>query len=172
HRIVIMTDADVDGAHIRTLLLTFFFRYMADVIKNGYLYIADPPLYKVSVGKQSEYVHTEAERDEVIARLTKTKGKAAKEVSEELAEEQGKASTSATKEVAGANIQRYKGLGELNPEQLWETTMDPVNRVLHQVTVTDAAKADELFDTLMGNDVEPRKKFIQTHAKSVSNLDI
>ena len=171
HRIVIMTDADVDGAHIRTLLLTFFFRYMPDVIKNGYLYIADPPLYKVSAGKQSMYVHTEAERDAAVAKLTKNK---AKTVTKELTEAEAgaKATTSATKEIAGVNIQRYKGLGELNPEQLWETTMNPENRILHQVAVEDAEKADELFDTLMGSDVEPRKKFIQTHAKSVSNLDI
>ena len=176
HRIVIMTDADVDGAHIRTLLLTFFFRYMPEVIRQGYLYIADPPLYKVTVGRQSAYAHTEAERDELIGKLAKTAGtgatKAAKAVTEELTAGEGRATTSATKEVAGVNVQRYKGLGELNPEQLWETTMDPVNRILHQVTVDDAEKADELFDTLMGADVEPRKKFIQTHAKSVSNLDI
>ena len=176
HRIMIMTDADVDGAHIRTLLLTFFFRYMPEIIRQGYLYIAESPLYKVIAGKQSAYAHTEAERDQLIAKFAKagaTSAKAAKAVTAELsAEEAGKASTSASKEVAGINIQRYKGLGELNPDQLWETTMNPENRIIQQVTIDDAEKADELFDTLMGSDVEPRKKFIQTHAKSVANLDI
>lgn len=171
HRVIIMTDADVDGAHIRTLLLTFFFRHMPEIIRSGYLYIAAPPLFKVTLGKQSEYAHTEAERDEIIENFTKKKA-AAKAVTEELKESEGKATTSASKEVAGLNIQRYKGLGEMSAEQLWVTTMNPENRVLHQVTVDDAERADELFDTLMGADVEPRKKFIQTHAKSVANLDI
>jgi DNA gyrase subunit B len=171
HRIVIMTDADVDGSHIRTLLLTFFFRHMPDVIRNGYLYIAQPPLFKVSAGKKFEYAYTDAERDAIIKRLTAKKSEAAA-ITEELEEDEGKATTSATKEVAGVQIQRYKGLGEQNATQLWETTMNPENRVLKQVEIEDAEKADELFDTLMGSDVEPRKKFIQTHAKSVSNLDI
>ena len=171
HRIIIMTDADVDGAHIRTLLLTFFFRHMPLVIKHGYLYIAAPPLYKVSSGRQSQYAHTEAERDEIIQAFADKKADA-KAVADQLKDAEGIATTSASKQLAGITIQRYKGLGELNPEQLWETTMDPENRVLHQVTVDDAERADDLFDTLMGADVEPRKKFIQTHAKSVSNLDI
>nr|MDP9212003.1 toprim domain-containing protein [bacterium] len=171
HRIIVMTDADVDGAHIRTLLLTFFYRHMPDMIRSGYLYIAEPPLYKVSSGRNSAYAQTEAERDDLIKQFLEKKG-AVKEIAEQLAEDGGRATTSAQKDIAGVNIQRYKGLGELNPSQLWETTMDPENRVLHQVTVDDAEKADELFDTLMGADVEPRKKFIQTHAKSVANLDI
>ncbi|MEX1113225.1 MAG: DNA topoisomerase (ATP-hydrolyzing) subunit B [Patescibacteria group bacterium] len=171
HRIIVMTDADVDGAHIRTLLLTFFYRHMPDMIRSGYLYIAEPPLYKVSSGRNSAYAHTEAERDDLIKQFLAKKG-SVKEITEQLSDEGGRATTSAQKDVAGVNVQRYKGLGELNPTQLWETTMDPENRVLHQVTVEDAEKADELFDTLMGADVEPRKKFIQTHAKSVANLDI
>ncbi|MEX2043485.1 MAG: DNA topoisomerase (ATP-hydrolyzing) subunit B [Patescibacteria group bacterium] len=171
HRVIIMTDADVDGAHIRTLLLTFFFRHMPDVIKSGYLYIAESPLYKVGSGKQSAYAHTEAERDKLIQKFLQKKG-AAKELTAALEAGEGKATTSAQKDIAGVTVQRYKGLGELNPNQLWETTMDPENRILHRVTVEDAGKADELFDTLMGSDVEPRKKFIQTHAKSVTNLDI
>ena len=171
HRVIIMTDADVDGAHIRTLLLTFFFRHMPDVIRSGYLYIAEPPLYKVSSGRNSAYAHTEAERDKLIKQYLAKKG-AAKALTDELVAGEGRATTSAQKDVGGVVIQRYKGLGELNPGQLWETTMDPENRILHQVNVEDAEKADELFDTLMGADVEPRKKFIQTHAKSVANLDI
>jgi DNA gyrase subunit B len=171
HRVIIMTDADVDGAHIRTLLLTFFYRYLPEVIKNGYLYIADPPLYRVAAGKQVEYAQTEAERDEIIGRFAAKKADA-KNVKAELEAGDGKATTSATKELSGISVQRYKGLGELNPDQLWETTMNPENRSLGQVTVDDAEKADDLFDTLMGSEVEPRKKFIQTHAKSVANLDV
>lgn len=176
-RVIIMTDADVDGAHIRTLLLTFFYRHMAEVIHAGYLYIADPPLYKISSGKNSQYARTEAERDEIIehflaAKQARQAGAAAAQVKEELKDTAGKATTSASKDIGGINIQRYKGLGELNPEQLWETTMNPANRLLHKVTVEDATKADELFDTLMGAEVAPRKNFIQTHAKTVANLDV
>jgi len=148
HRIVIATDADVDGAHIRTLLLTLFFRHFQPLIDAGYLYIAQPPLYKVEFGKQSHYAYSDSERDRIIASLT-DKNK-----------------------TAVPNIQRYKGLGEMNPEELWETTMDPANRVLKQVNIEDAAEADHLFETLMGNEVAPRKKWIQTHAKAVENLDI
>ena len=143
HRIVIMTDADVDGAHIRTLLLTFFFRYLKDVVEGGYLYIAQPPLYKLSKGKKSWYVYTDQEKVAIIER----------------------------EGITGENIQRYKGLGEMNPEQLWETTMDPETRTLKQVTVEDAMEADAIFDTLMGSDVAPRKAFIQNNAKLVS-IDI
>jgi DNA gyrase subunit B len=150
HRIVIMTDADFDGAHIRTLLLTFFFRHMPQVIDQGYLYIAQPPLYRVTHGKDVHYAYSETEREEMIDRIVRDK-----KVQRDKVE-----------------IQRYKGLGEMNPEQLWETTMNPANRTLLQVTVEDAAQADEVFDTLMGDAVPPRKKFIQTHAKSVKNLDI
>lgn len=144
HRIIIMTDADVDGAHIRTLLLTFYYRYFADVIKNGYLYIAQPPLFRMQSGKEVHYIYTEAERDEIIS------------------EDKNK----------NWYVQRYKGLGEMNPGQLWETTMDPANRVMHQVKIQDGEKASDIFETLMGDEVAPRKKFIQTHAKTVKNLDI
>jgi len=144
NRIVVMTDADVDGAHIRTLLLTFFFRYMQPLIEDGHLFIAQPPLYRITAGKQVYYVYSEAEKD---ADLGKLKGK----------------------KIA---LQRYKGLGEMNPEQLWETTMNPENRTLLQVTIEDAAAADRTFDMLMGSSVPPRRRFIQTHAKEVRNLDV
>jgi DNA gyrase subunit B len=145
HRCLIMTDADVDGSHIRTLLLTMFFRYMPQLIENGHLYIAQPPLYLVKKAKEGKYAYSEVERDKII---TDFGG------------------------MQGVNIQRYKGLGEMNPEQLWETTMNPANRILLQVTVEDAAAADRTFDMLMGNEVAPRKRFIQSHAKKVRNLDV
>jgi len=144
HRIVIMTDADVDGAHIRTLLLTFMFRYMKEIVEGGYLYIAQPPLYKLTKWKQSWYVYNEVQKEEIIAENA----------------------------ITGENIQRYKGLGEMNPEQLWETTMDPAERKMYKVGIEDAQKADELFKILMGGEVAPRRKFIQTKAKSVKNLDV
>jgi len=144
HKIVIMTDADVDGEHIRTLLLTFFFRYMRPLIEEGYLYIAQPPLYKLSKGKQVAYAYSERERLEKVKELGET----------------------------GVGMQRYKGLGEMNPNQLWETTMDPENRMMVKVTVDDAVDADELFTILMGEKVEPRREFIEIHAKDVTNLDI
>ncbi len=171
HRVIIMTDADVDGSHIRTLLLTFFFRHMPEIIRSGYLYIAQPPLFKISSGRQVQYAYTEAERDEIIEAFAAKKTDASA-VKQNLEAGEGKATTSATKEIGGINIQRYKGLGEQNADQLWETTMNPENRTLKQVSVDDAERADDLFDTLMGADVEPRKKFIQTHAASVANLDV
>jgi len=143
-RVIIMTDADVDGSHIRTLLLTFFFRYLPELIEEGHLYIAQPPLYRVAYKNQIKYAYTEKEREELVKALGGEK----------------------------ANLQRYKGLGEMNPDQLWETTMNPENRTLLMVTVEDAAEADRTFDMLMGNAVDPRKRFIQTHARSVRNLDI
>jgi DNA gyrase subunit B len=145
-RVIIMTDADVDGSHIRTLLLTFFFRYMQPLIEEGHLYIAQPPLYKISHRNQSSYIYTENEKDEYLSGL----GDKADQV----------------------NIQRYKGLGEMNPIQLWDTTMDPSNRTLLLVTIEDAAEADRTFDMLMGSAVPPRRRFIQTHAREVRNLDI
>jgi DNA gyrase subunit B len=145
HRCLIMTDADVDGSHIRTLLLTLFFRYMPQLIENGHLYIAQPPLYLLKKGKEGKYAYSEAEREKIV---TDFGG------------------------MQSVNIQRYKGLGEMNPEQLWETTMNPANRILLQVTVEDAAAADRTFDMLMGNEVAPRKRFIQSHAKKVRNLDV
>ncbi|MCF6461562.1 DNA topoisomerase (ATP-hydrolyzing) subunit B [Clostridium sp. Cult3] len=143
-KIIIMTDADVDGAHIRTLLLTFFYRYMEELLEKGHVYIAQPPLYKVSKGRAEHYVYSD---DEL----------------EELLEEIGRSNYS---------IQRYKGLGEMNPEQLWETTMDPEKRILLKVTIEDGLAADEIFTTLMGDKVKPRREFIQTNAKLVKNLDI
>jgi len=148
HRIIIATDADVDGSHIRTLLLTLFFRYFQPIIDGGYLYIAQPPLYKIQSGKKVEYVYTEEEKDALVKTL--------------------KAGNADAK----IDLQRYKGLGEMNPGELWETTMDPSARVLKKVNVVDAEKADMMFEILMGGDVAPRKKFIQTHAKNVENLDI
>ena len=151
HKIIVMTDADVDGSHIRTLLLTFFFRQMPELIDAGYIYIAQPPLYRVQKGKQEHYAYTEEERDEIIKRLTGGKdGDAAK----------------------GLGIQRYKGLGEMNPDQLWKTTMDPDARTIMRVEVEDAAIASKLFDELMGDEVEPRRNFIERNARYVKNLDV
>lgn len=145
HKIIIMTDADVDGAHIRTLLLTFFYRYMRQIIDSGYIYIAQPPLYKIEKNKVIRYAYNDKQRDQIFAEF----GEGTK-----------------------PNVQRYKGLGEMNPSQLWETTMDPDSRTLLQVSIQDAALADQIFDTLMGDNVEPRRDFIQQHAKYVKNLDI
>ena len=142
HKIVIMADADVDGAHIRTLLLTFFFRYMRPLIDNGYVYIAQPPLYKLSKGQKHAYAYSDEERDRYMT------------------------------EMPGAAIQRYKGLGEMDPEQLWETTMDPERRIMLRVTIEDAERADETFSILMGDQVEPRRDFIEKNAKYVQNLDV
>jgi DNA gyrase subunit B len=144
HKIVIMTDADVDGAHIRTLLLTFFFRYMRPLIEQGYVYIAQPPLYKVKKGRNEYYVYTDRELDKLLNEIGRN----------------------------GISLQRYKGLGEMNPEQLWETTMDPEKRTIIQVTIDDAIAADEIFTTLMGDKVKPRREFIENNAKYVSNLDV
>jgi len=172
HKIVIMTDADVDGAHIRTLLLTMFYRYYKPVIEGGYLYIAQPPLYKIQKGKTSEYAYTEAEKEKIIKEIAakdkapvKGKKKDEEEESPENLEEEAPISR-------GVSLQRYKGLGEMNPSQLWHTTMNPENRVLLKVTIDDAAEADKIFDILMGSEVAPRKRFIQTHAKQVQNLDV
>lgn len=155
HKIVIMTDADVDGEHIRTLILTFFFRHMPDVVLKGHLYIAQPPLFKISQGKQVWYAFSPEERDAIIEKETKR--------IQSKKDNDGKA--------VNFGIQRYKGLGEMNPEQLWETTMDPTVRVLKQVTVTDAQEADQVLTMLMGDEVPPRKKFIVTHAR-LANLDV
>jgi len=145
HKIVIMTDADVDGAHIRTLLLTFFYRYMRQIIEAGYIYIAQPPLYKVQHGKRIEYAYNDKQLEEVMGTFSPTQK---------------------------PNVQRYKGLGEMNPEQLWETTMDPATRTLLQVSLEDAIEADETFEMLMGDKVEPRRQFIEENALYVKNLDI
>jgi DNA gyrase subunit B len=143
HKIILMADADVDGAHIRTLLLTFFFRHMPRLINAGYLYIAQPPLYRIKAGDGVKWVYTEEEKDEVLKNTTSRK----------------------------IDLQRYKGLGEMTAEQLWETTMNPANRTILEVSIEDAAKADETFQMLMGGEVPPRKAFIQAHAK-YANLDI
>ncbi|HEY8446483.1 MAG TPA: DNA topoisomerase (ATP-hydrolyzing) subunit B [Thermomicrobiales bacterium] len=143
HRVIVMTDADVDGAHIRTLLLTFFYRHLEQLILDGHLFIAQPPLYRIRAGKEEVWAYNEEQREEALKRLGEK-----------------------------AEVQRYKGLGEMNPEQLWATTMDPVRRTLMQVTIEDGVSADETFDMLMGTAVPPRKKFIQTHAREVVNLDI
>ena len=148
HKIILMTDADVDGAHIRTLLLTFFFRQMPELIDAGYVYIAQPPLYRVAKGKEEFYAYNEQERDEYGKRLAGPEGKGT------------------------VNIQRYKGLGEMNPDQLWHTTMDPDKRTIHRVTLEDAVEASRLFEELMGDEVEPRRIFIEQNAKYVSNLDV
>jgi DNA gyrase subunit B len=145
HKIVIMTDADVDGAHIRTLMLTFFYRYMRKVIEYGYIYIAQPPLFKIQQGKKIEYAYNDRQLSEIMASLPST---------------------------PKPNLQRYKGLGEMNPEQLWETTMDPETRTLLQVSLNDAIEADETFEMLMGDKVEPRRNFIEENAIYVKNLDI
>ena len=146
-RIILTLDADVDGSHLRTLLLTLFYRYFQPIIEKGYLYIAQPPLYRIQAGKKVEYAYTEADKAEILDSMRKEK-------------------------LSSFTIQHYKGLGEMNPEQLWETTMNPENRVLLKVTIENAKEADKIFDTLMGEEVLPRKRFIQTHAKKVINLDI
>jgi len=146
HKIIIMTDADVDGEHILTLILTFFFRHMPDVIRKGHLYAAQPPLFKVQQGKQVHYVYSDEEKDKLVAQLL-------------------------TKQTSQPNVQRYKGLGEMNPDQLWDTTMDPEKRILKQIIITEAEESDRVFSMLMGDEVPPRKKFIVTHAR-MANLDL
>jgi len=149
HKIIIMTDADVDGAHIRTLLLTFFYKEMKQLIDAGYIYIAQPPLFRVSKGKEEFYAYDEKERDTYIKRLT-----------------------NGAESKSSVNVSRYKGLGEMNPDQLRDTTMDPAKRTLLKVTMEDALEASQLFETLMGDEVEPRRKFIEENAKFVKNLDV
>jgi len=145
HRVILMADADVDGSHIRTLLLTFFFRHMMQLVTNGHLFIAQPPLYRVTANRFEQWVYSDEEKDQVVKGL---------------------------KNARRVNVQRYKGLGEMNTNQLWETTMDPANRTLLEVSIEDASRADHIFSTLMGEEVPPRRAFIQAHAKSVTNLDI
>jgi len=173
-RVIIMTDADVDGAHIRTLLLTLFYRHFPQLITNGHIYIALPPLYRVQVGKDVRYAFSDEERAKIVAEMTSGKIKSGKEKAEPVVEDTGEATENIVIDAGGVkvNIQRYKGLGEMNPDQLWDTTMDPATRIMKKVTIEDATIADETFDILMGSEVAPRKKFIQTHAKDVSNLDI
>jgi len=143
-RVIIMTDADVDGAHIRTLILTFFFRYFRSLVEHGHIYIAQPPLYKLSKGKTVWYVHSDGEKDRIM-------------------QEEG---------INSENIQRYKGLGEMNPDQLWETTMDPERRKMLRVAMEDAVEAERMFTLLMGEEVEPRRDYIERFAPTMENLDI
>ncbi|HBC58829.1 MAG: gyrase subunit B protein, partial [Candidatus Azambacteria bacterium GW2011_GWA2_45_90] len=145
-RVVIMTDADVDGSHIRTLLLTLFYRHLPELVEKGHIFIAEPPLYRIQHAKNIEYAYSDGDKEKILSQWKDKK--------------------------ITPSIQRYKGLGEMNPEQLWETTMNPQNRVLRKVTVADDGEADKIFDILMGEEVAPRKRFIQTHAKRVQNLDI
>jgi DNA gyrase subunit B len=145
HRVIIMTDADVDGSHIRTLLLTFFFRHMVELINHEHLFIAQPPLYRVKAGKRQQWVYSDQEKEDAIREL---------------------------KQARSIEVQRYKGLGEMSAEQLWETTMNPATRTMLNVILDDTAHADHTFHVLMGEEVPPRKAFIQAHAKSVKNLDI
>lgn len=179
HKVIIMCDADSDGNHIRTLLLTFFYRYFPQVIQGGYMYIAQPPLYRIQKGREVRYAYSDAQKQAVAADLSKETGRGRtgrpdaveKENTAEREKEQSGENDDSSK-ILGASIQRYKGLGEMNPEQLWETTMDPEKRMLKQVTINDAKEADKMFDILMGNEVAPRKRFIQAHARSVQNLDV
>jgi DNA gyrase subunit B len=149
HKIIVMTDADVDGAHIRTLLLTFFYRYMKPLLQNGYVYLAQPPLYKVKQGKDLHYTYTEREQEKLLSEFAKL-----------------------GKTVKPGDIKRYKGLGEMDAEQLWDTTMNYENRTLIQVMIDDESAADETFSMLMGDKVPPRRKFIEDSARAVKNLDI
>jgi DNA gyrase subunit B len=178
-----MTDADVDGAHIRTLLLTFFFRYFPELIDRGHLYIAQPPLFKMQRGKDVAYAYSDAQKVELLTAWgvkpeeteVLAEGEEDEVVSEEVEDDvaaKKAAAKKAAQRVARLNIQRYKGLGEMNAEQLWETTMDPERRLMLKVTMEDAERANLVFTTLMGSEVAPRRKFIQTHAKAVKNLDI
>jgi DNA gyrase subunit B len=180
-KIIIMADADVDGSHIRTLLLTFFYRYYEDLVTQGHIYIAQPPLYRLQKGKDIRYCYTEEEKLAIVEDMksimaAKAKEKASKKKAAEGTTEEDETPTEEMSDgaetVSGISIQRYKGLGEMNPEQLWETTMNPDHRLMLQVTLEDAEEADSTFDILMGNEVEPRRRFIQTHAKTVKNLDI
>ncbi len=191
HRIIIMTDADVDGAHIRTLLLTLFFRHFAPLVAGGHVYIAQPPLYQLKKGSTIRYAYSDEEKEKIIIELGGSLQEAT-EVSEETDEgetteiieneeieeegedggnKKGKKGEDEKKKPTKITIQRYKGLGEMNPDQLWDTTMNPATRIVKQVTIEDTAKADQIFDMLMGDNVAPRKNFIQTHAKKVQNLD-
>ena len=171
HKIIIATDADVDGAHIRTLLLTLFYRYFRSIIEAGYIYVAQPPLYKIKRGKEISYAYNDQEKEKLVGKNT-LEIEAVEPPEDELEPlPDRQAGSPLNLKPNRIHIQRYKGLGEMNPEELWETTMDPTKRVLKRVTIEDAREADKVFDTLMGSDVLPRKTFIQAHAK-MANLDI
>ena len=185
HKLILMADADVDGSHIRTLYLTLFFRYFKSIIEQGHLYIAQPPLYKIQKSGQAHYAYNDQEKEKILSEIAKTismkksakkEKEATLETESEEAELNGIDETSKDDEakeiLPGVTVQRYKGLGEMNAEELWETTMDPARRVLLQVTMENAEEADRIFNILMGSEVLPRKKFIQAYAKQVRNLDI
>jgi len=175
-RIIIMTDADVDGSHIRTLLLTFFFRHMRALVESGHIYIAQPPFYKIVAGKKTHYAYNDEEKDKLIDELIANRKKAKAEASEtaelDVPVDQDEEEKSRYKQAGVTHVQRYKGLGEQDAEELWETTMNPENRVLLKVSIEDAEKADAIFSKLMGTEVELRKNFIQSRAKTVTDLDI
>ena len=162
HKIIIMTDADVDGHHIACLLLTFFYRQMPQLIQNGHVYLAQPPLFRVAKAKKEVYAYTEEQRDKLVEEFGKDGARRTA----------GSAAPENAAHSQGVIVQRYKGLGEMNPTQLWETTMNPDNRTLKQITIEDAVAADEIFSILMGEEVEPRREFIQQHAKEVKELDV
>ncbi|MBI4418854.1 MAG: DNA topoisomerase IV subunit B, partial [Ignavibacteriales bacterium] len=170
-KIILMCDADVDGSHIRTLLLTLFFRHMKPLIELGHVYIAQPPLYKIKKGKQEHYAYDDEERGEIVKRL-KAEKRAPKSQAEEAGAPQGVDEEGAIVRADGLVISRFKGLGEMNPEQLWATTMNPDTRTILQVTIENAADADRTFSILMGDEVEPRREFIEKNAKYVRNLDV
>ncbi len=172
HKIIIATDADVDGAHIRTLLLTLFYRYFRAVIDAGYVFIAQPPLYKIKKGKEVNYAYSDEEKKKFAGGETDASEIQTAEIDDEIMENEGnlEPKTSDLKSDR-IHVQRYKGLGEMNPEELWETTMDPVYRVLKKVTIEDAEEADKTFEILMGSEVPPRKSFIQSNAK-LAEIDI
>jgi DNA gyrase subunit B len=171
HKIIIATDADVDGAHIRTLLLTLFFRYFRTLIDGGFIYIAQPPLYKIKKGKEVNYAYSDEEKAKLIGKDVQIEEVESADGGEEVAEEETEETEEKGKKTAKVSIQRYKGLGEMNPEELWETTMNPENRILRKVNVEDAQEADKVFDILMGTDVPSRRSFIQTNAQK-ANIDI
>jgi DNA gyrase subunit B len=173
HKLIIATDADVDGAHIRTLLLTLFYRYFKPLIEAGHVYIAQPPLYKIKKGKEIVYCYSDAEKEAFLTKAgikpeeLEVEGEEGGVGDEPVEDEKEQMAKRASK----VHIQRYKGLGEMNAEELWETTMDPERRVLKQVGIDDAQEADKIFDLLMGSDVAPRKSFIQSNAK-MANIDV
>jgi DNA gyrase subunit B len=170
HKIIIATDADVDGAHIRTLLLTLFYRYFKPLVEGGFIYIAQPPLYKIQYGKETKYAFSDEEKFTVLQGFGVEQSTDENEIDEEDGE-QSEEVEAITKKQPKVRIQRYKGLGEMNADELWETTMNPEFRILKQVTIDDVVMADKVFDVLMGTDVSSRKSFIQSNAKS-ANLDI
>ena len=174
HKIIIATDADVDGSHIRTLLLTLFYRYFRQVIDAGYIYIAQPPLFKIKKGKETFYAYTDEDRVKIMGKdadVNQIQEAEGPEPSEGEGEVEGEEKEDTKKQSNKFHVQRFKGLGEMNPEQLWETTMDPANRILKKVNIDDAEEANKIFDILMGSEVPPRKSFIQSNAK-LAEIDI